>query len=1093
MDTPNTTEQDRRLSRRNFLKAVAITGGACALLGQMPGAMQAINQAMAAGAEGFFEVQPENQLHTVCLQCNTGCGIKVKLLDGLAAKIDGNPYNPLNMWPHIAYKTPLRETAAVEGALCPKGQAGLQSAYDPYRITAVLKRKPGTARGAGQWVTIPFDKAIQEIVDGGDLFGEGKVEGLKDLYALRDAKVAAAMSAAVTKILDEKDKDKKKALVEEFKTTFKDNLGAMIDPDHPDLGPKNNQFAFVWGRMKNGRGDLVPRFVKDGFGSANANGHTTVCQGSLYFTGKAMSEQWDGSKFTGGDKFYWQADLASAEFVIFVEANLFEANYGPPFRIPKITEGLVNGDMKYAVLDHRLSKLAAKAWRWVPIQPGQDAAFALGMTRWIIENKKHNVGFLSNANKAAALANKEASWTTCAWLVKVKDGKPGTFVRGSELNLVTKGTEKDKDGKDVTIYTANEGGAKFTFDPFVALAAGKPTPFDPNDEKTAVRGDILANVSLNGLDLKTGLQIILEASQAKTIAEWAQMAGVKERDITDLAEEFTSHGTKAVVDIHRGPSQHTNGFYNNLAWYTLNCLVGNPDHKGGMVKLTTYDRNGGKTGQPFPIGKLNNGKTVPFGIDFLRTTTTYEKSTIFSGYPARRPWFPLATDIYQEDVPSMGDAYPYPVKALFFYMAAINYALPAAHTVTQILADTKKIPLIITSDIIVGETSNYADYIFPDLTYLERWEFHGSHPSVLWKVENVRQPAIAIPGWPTVKVFGEEMPLCMEAVLLAFAEKLSLPGFGPDGMGKGVPYTRPEHLYLKQVANIAFGEKEDGSDAAPEADDDEVKLFLSARRHLPKSVFDPDKWKGAIGGPSMDSGQVEKLWRRTVFVLNRGGRYQDYGKEYSGDLVTNKYGKQMNVYQEKTATTINSMTGKNFPGYPLYIPPALSAVGEEIKDEGFDLHLITFREMTMTKARTITNYWLLAVLPEGYILINKADADRLGLKPGDKARIVSASNPAGEWDVKGGQPPVPMVGKVKIVQGLRPGVIGFPLGFGHWASGARDITVDGKLVKGDPRRAVPLHANAAMRVDPHLKNVTLSDLAGGSAVFYDTKVKLVKV
>jgi hypothetical protein len=54
------------------------------------------------------------------------------------------------------------------------------------------------------------------------------------------------------------------------------------------------------------------------------------------------------------------------------------------------------------------------------------------------------------------------------------------------------------------------------------------------------------------------------------------------------------------------------------------------------------------------------------------------------------------------------------------------------------------------------------------------------------------------------------------------------------------------------------------------------------------------------------------------------------------------------------------------------------------------------------------------------------------------------------------------------------------------------MTIDGQLVKGDPRRAVPLHANAAMRVDSHLKNITLTDLAGGSAVFYDTKVKLVK-
>ena len=32
-----------------------------------------------------------------------------------------------------------------------------------------------------------------------------------------------------------------------------------------------------------------------------------------------------------------------------------------------------------------------------------------------------------------------------------------------------------------------------------------------------------------------------------------------------------------------------------------------------------------------------------------------------------------------------------------------------------------------------------------------------------------------------------------------------------------------------------------------------------------------------------------------------------------------------------------------------------------------------------------------------------------------------------------------------------------------------------------------------MRVDPVLKNTTLSDVVGGSAVFYQTQVKLVKV
>ena len=67
------------------------------------------------------------------------------------------------------------------------------------------------------------------------------------------------------------------------------------------------------------------------------------------------------------------------------------------------------------------------------------------------------------------------------------------------------------------------------------------------------------------------------------------------------------------------------------------------------------------------------------------------------------------------------------------------------------------------------------------------------------------------------------------------------------------------------------------------------------------------------------------------------------------------------------------------------------------------------------------------------------------------------------------------------------------LGTGHWAYGAHDVIIDGERIKGDERRARGAHANAALRTDPKIANTCLSDTVGGSAVFYDTKVKLVKV
>ncbi len=143
-------------SRRAFLKTAALFGGSAAA-SRIPDVLRGLPAAEAAGAP-YPLAEPERLLYSVCQQCNTQCGIKVKLHDGIVAKIDGNPYSPWNMVPHLPYATPVIQAAAVEGALCPKGQAGIQTAYDPYRIVKVLKR--AGKRGENKWRSIPFDQAI---------------------------------------------------------------------------------------------------------------------------------------------------------------------------------------------------------------------------------------------------------------------------------------------------------------------------------------------------------------------------------------------------------------------------------------------------------------------------------------------------------------------------------------------------------------------------------------------------------------------------------------------------------------------------------------------------------------------------------------------------------------------------------------------------------------------------------------------------------------------------------------------------------------------------------------------------------------------
>lgn len=87
----------------------------------------------------------------------------------------------------------------------------------------------------------------------------------------------------------------------------------------------------------------------------------------------------------------------------------------------------------------------------------------------------------------------------------------------------------------------------------------------------------------------------------------------------------------------------------------------------------------------------------------------------------------------------------------------------------------------------------------------------------------------------------------------------------------------------------------------------------------------------------------------------------------------------------------------------------------------------------------------------------------------------------------------PVAGKVKAIEGVRPGVLVVSQSYGHWGYGGADVQVDGAVVKGDPRRTTGLSINPVLRLDDHLKTGCLTDPIGGSAVYYDARVNVVKV
>lgn len=134
-------------SRRQFLKMMAVSAaGAVAYTGCTP--FPTRNEFLAQSPALIPEdtvTGVDNWYASVCRECRAGCGIIVRVDEGRALKIEGNPEYPVN-----------------RGALCARGQAGVQSYYHPDRLRGPLRRLGD--RGSGKFEDITWDGARQELL-----------------------------------------------------------------------------------------------------------------------------------------------------------------------------------------------------------------------------------------------------------------------------------------------------------------------------------------------------------------------------------------------------------------------------------------------------------------------------------------------------------------------------------------------------------------------------------------------------------------------------------------------------------------------------------------------------------------------------------------------------------------------------------------------------------------------------------------------------------------------------------------------------------------------------------------------------------------
>jgi len=136
------------VDRRDFLKLVG-AGGVGAGAGFM------LAESIKHPVEHLvpYSVPPEEYspgvatwYNSVCGMCSAGCGITVRTREGRAKKIEGNPSHPVN-----------------QGRLCALGQAGLQTLYNPDRITAPMLRSGD--RGGGGFTQTTWDDGLNRVAE----------------------------------------------------------------------------------------------------------------------------------------------------------------------------------------------------------------------------------------------------------------------------------------------------------------------------------------------------------------------------------------------------------------------------------------------------------------------------------------------------------------------------------------------------------------------------------------------------------------------------------------------------------------------------------------------------------------------------------------------------------------------------------------------------------------------------------------------------------------------------------------------------------------------------------------------------------------
>ena len=595
----------------------------------------------------------------------------------------------------------------------------------------------------------------------------------------------------------------------------------------------------------------------------------------------------------------------------------------------------VERGMHLVVVEPRLSIGAAKADEWIPIRPATDRQFALGLCHVLVRDGLCDYDFLKKDTNAVYLV-----------------GPDGYFVR-------------DQEGKCL-VWDPEDNRAK-TWD-------------DPSIKDYALEG----TYQVEGVEARPAFQVFKDILEDCTPEKMSQITDVPAETITRIAHEFhqaakigaTIHIEgrdlplrPAAFNYYRGAQGRKYGSMSNHSYKLVNFLVGSIDAPGGHIGVTLDDQVEGK------------GHVIEGENGMIEPQPHQLHPEIPFAYPPNTAhlmdYFPLGVDpghLIQETFFNP-EKFGYDFVPDTMLICHSNPLWNLNGNQERYFEIMRKMRFIVAIDIVLNESTVWADVVLPTLDYLERWNMTMIEPP------NTEGPCLTQPVIEPLYDCKSE-----EEIFNEISERIGILDTWNEIVNFACGFHQKPELLLKP--GVKYSDKDIAERKGKLWNDKPLEWYQEHGHAVTKRR--PDIWYRPWEG--------QRLHFYLEYILQQR------------DTLKKKM-------EEAGVPFIDDWHWEDYQPLPL---PILDPLHKE--PEEYDMYAITFKDVQLNFTENLSIPWIRDIVYKDPVhmglLINPKTAAAKGLEDGD---LIKLTSPYGS-----------IQGLVKITEGVHPETVAVSNALTRW-------------------------------------------------------------